>query len=571
MWFTTKGFRANPRRIAIFFLCASEITGIVFLGLYLARSSAPGNQLILGLSASRLFIGFIFALLLLINLGIILLFVFERRTRQNSSGEFFFELYFAHQTLVIVALYASLIFTGTFLLLTIPPVIRPLAFLEPVSVRLGSFIAWIFLSSLLLIIMLRLIDTEMPYIHRIVARLDGILTIVGLLLLTFVVYARIAIMIDWVNKTSYPYWNLLAEQFLNGKLYLENPPTTHDLTFHNGRWYVPMPPLPAIFMMPLAYLIDGRNIKTGYLSMMLGSVNGLLVFLVLEQLKKLKWINLSKIGIFLLISIFLFGTPFLWVTIDGGAWFVSQILTALFLTFSIYAALRAWSPWVVGILIAIAITARPNSLMTWPFVFAISMQIIKETRGSIDLKQAFLWSIKTLLPIGAAVIGLFIYNYLRFDHFLDFGYTTINGDPLIVNNAQTYGLFSPHFILSNLKVMFFNSPRIHLGSRWPIEPSPVGMSLFLTTPSLFYLFHRYPKQWWIIGAWMAILFNMVLLSFYHNTGSQQFGYRYIIDMLTPLITMLAVGLNNKIPWHFILITFISITINIYGAYWVMNS
>jgi hypothetical protein len=41
-------------------------------------------------------------------------------------------------------------------------------------------------------------------------------------------------------------------------------------------------------------------------------------------------------------------------------------------------------------------------------------------------------------------------------------------------------------------------------------------------------------------------------------------------MLVPLITLLAVGLGRKIPWHFILLVLASIVINIYGANWFMN-
>jgi hypothetical protein len=198
------------------------------------------------------------------------------------------------------------------------------------------------------------------------------------------------------------------------------------------------------------------------------------------------------------------------------------------------------------------------------------MQVLKETQGKVDLKQAIQWSLKTIPPIALAISGLLFYNYIRFDNFLDFGYATINGDPDVVHNVQTWGTFSPHFIWTNLQVMLFKLPWIHLGSQWPIEPSSIGMSIFLTTPPLIYLFRRYPKQWWIIGAWVAVFFNVVLLILYHNTGSQQFGYRYILDFLVPLIALLAVRLGKKIPWHFILLVLASVVINLYGANWFMN-
>ena len=152
-------------------------------------------------------------------------------------------------------------------------------------------------------------------------------------------------MIGWVNKTKYSFWNFLAEQFNTGKLYLENPTYTHDLTFYNGNWYVPMPPLPAILMMPLTYLIGAKNISTSYLSMFFSAINGVLMFSILKQLNKRKWIDISIGGIFILVTIFLFGTPHLWVGISGRAWFVSQILSVMFLALTVFAALRSWSAW----------------------------------------------------------------------------------------------------------------------------------------------------------------------------------------------------------------------------------
>jgi hypothetical protein len=118
--------------------------------------------------------------------------------------------------------------------------------------------------------------------------------------------------------------------------------------------------------------------------------------------------------------------------------------------------------------------------------------------------------------------------------------------------------------------MFFELPKINLNNRWLIEPSGVGMSIFITTPSLIYLFHKYQKQWWIIGAWVTIFFNILLLSLYHTTGAYQFGYRYILDMLIPLILMVATGMSKKIPWHFVVLVLVSIAINLYGAYWLVN-
>lgn len=563
------------KRYAGLILGILAVTGFILLITFLVPSSELENQILFGLSPRRLVLGAIFSFFLILNIAAIFWFG-SKSSKWDAGIENKAGAWIATGTAL---LYFVALASGSLLLAMIPPILRLFKFVRPVSEQLDGLFLWLFILSSFLIVLIRIIYRDALRDKRAVYVVEHFMLAAVLFIITFFLYAHFAVLIGWVDKSKYAFFDLLAGQFIKGRLFLENPPYTHDLTLYKGQWYVPMPPLPAILMMPLVYLIGPENINTSYLSMFFSAVNGVLVFLILKQLGKRNWIENSNNGIFWLVVVFLFGTPHFWVGISGRGWYISQILSVLFLALAVYSALRSWPAGWAGIFIAIAMTARPNSLMTWPFVFAISMQILKETQGKIDLKQIFLWSLKTLPPIVLASIGLLTYNYLRFENFLDFGYTTINGDPDIVNSVQTWGLFSPHFIWTNLQVMFLKLPRIHWGvpwpidpkgALWPIEPTTTGMSIFLTTPALIYLFRRYPKQWWIIGAWVAILFNIIMLSFYHNTGAHQFGYRYILDFLLPLIAMLAVGLGRKIPWHFIVLILASIIINMYGAYWFMN-
>jgi len=214
--------------------------------------------------------------------------------------------------------------------------------------------------------------------------------------------------------------------------------------------------------------------------------------------------------------------------------------------------------------------ARPNSVMFWPFPLALAFQVRQEAGEKPDWKGAATWLLKIAAPMALAILGLLLYNQARFGNFLDFGYTLLEGDPTIVANAKTSGLFSWRFIPNNLRVMFLEIPSLQPGGSWPILPSGAGMSLFLSTPPLVYLFHRYEKRGWISGAWATTLLMFALLALYHNTGADQFGYRYLLDMLVPLIALLAYTLGEKVPWHFSALTLASIAINIYGAAWFMN-
>jgi len=563
-------FARNPRQFVRLLLSILAIVGFIILFYFLRSPSELENQFLFGLSRTRLALGLVLVFLLATNAGAVFWVSFKPRDWQvNIENKL--DLWCAdHITFVISALNLLALASGMLLLAMIPPVIRFINFLDPMVARIGGIILWLFSASSLLTLFFRSTYRDLLCGNKTVAALDHFLLLAAIFLITFFAYEHILTWTGAANQSRYSYWNLLANEFLKGRLYLENPPQNHDLTLYNGNWYIPMPPLPAVLMVPLAFLLGGENIDTNDFSIFFSAINAVFIFLILEQLISRKWINLSRVGLLLLVALFAFGNPHLWVGIRGRAWFVSQIVTVTFLAFAVFAALKSWSPWLVGISLGAAIAARPNGIMTWPFVFAIAMQILREEHGNVSFRQVLNWSMRSILPMGISVAGLLIYNYARFENSLDFGYTTINGDPALVANAQTYGIFSPHFILPNLKAMFFYIPAILPGGQWPVLPSSTGMSIFLVTPPLIYLFHRYECKWWIIGAWASVFFNFVLLILYHNTGAHQFGYRYILDAIVPLIAMLSVALDKKIPWHFILLLLFSVVFNIYGAYWFIN-
>ncbi|GAB1470940.1 hypothetical protein MASR2M66_18180 [Chloroflexota bacterium] len=543
------------------------ITGAALLFKFLTPRSETENQFLFGLSLRRLIFGGTLAFFWIVNLAALVLRVLKPASLQNWMKS-------KAQNWVpwaLTLLYFTALVSITIWIAMLPPMLGLFKFLRSMRDQLDTLFFWLFLSCLVWIIYLRVKYADSIREKNTLIIVERFMVAAVLFLTVFFLYAHFAALIGWVNKGKYAFWDLLAGQIIQGRLYIPNPPYTHDLTLYKGNWYVPMPPLPGILMVPLAYWIGAENINASYFSIFFSALNGFLLFLILEELNHRKWIQISRLNIFILVSLFLFGTPHLYVGISGRGWYVSQILTVFFLALAVYAVLRSWSPWWVGALIGLAMMARPNGLMTWPFLFAIAMQLLKEKQGHFGWRDALLWSLKTALPVVVVVGALLTYNYLRFDNFLDFGYTTINGDADIVNKVQTWGMFNPYFIPHNLKVMLFEIPRWNPESRWSIEPSGAGMSIFLTTPALFYLFRRYPKDWWVIGAWGAVFMNIGLLSLYSSTGAHQFGYRYILDMIIPLMAILAIGLRKKISWVFTLLVILSIVINIYGADWFMNA
>jgi hypothetical protein len=158
-----------------------------------------------------------------------------------------------------------------------------------------------------------------------------------------------------------------------------------------------------------------------------------------------------------------------------------------------------------------------------------------------------------------------------------------------------------------------------------IAPNPLGMSVFFVTPALLIVFltlrpagesnsrledssadRRYPEEqqrpaptnsdtpcprrWtlsrWlarhdfespaisergllILAAWLGLLATLIPLWFYHNTGSLQFGWRYLFDVVPLWIILLAAGMQKvtRLKQGLILV---SIAINLWGLLWMFE-
>jgi hypothetical protein len=244
------------------------------------------------------------------------------------------------------------------------------------------------------------------------------------------------------------------------------------------------------------------------------------------------------------------------------------VLTVTFLALGILCALRSWSPWLVGLCLGAAVACRPNVIVLWPFCLAIMLQLKKDSGGRIQFWNVAGWAVASALPVVFSVGGLLYYNYLRFENFFDFGYTTIHGWDRLVQDAQTYGMFNLHFVGRNLNLMFLKAPTFMAEKPW-IWIETEGLSMFLITPALFYIFRRYEKKIWVLGAWAGVLLSVGLLALYHNTGAYQFGYRYVLDFILPVVMLMAATLK-KAPWPLIVLIILSILINLAGAWWFIG-
>lgn len=324
------------------------------------------------------------------------------------------------------------------------------------------------------------------------------------------------------------------------------------------RYFVSFPPMPAVLMLPSVALI-GYGTNDVVYTVVFAALNVALAFLLLGFLRKRGLSNRTRKEEIWLTILFAFGTAHLWCAAYASVWFTALVMGVTFHLAFLYCAIDARRPLLAGILMAAAFSTRASLLFVALFFY---IQLIWPASGERlptreIIKRFVLFSAPCLVAGGL----LLWFNYARFDNPLEFGHTYLAGGTL--PRIRDYGLFDTHFIGKNLKAAFTIAPKI-LGDAPYLRLSKHGMSLFITTPALIWLFapKRMSRLAWQCLLMIAVLFVPLML--YQNTGWEQFGYRFSLDFLPYVLCLLALG-DRRLGRLFKGLVIVGILINAFGA------
>lgn len=364
-----------------------------------------------------------------------------------------------------------------------------------------------------------------------------------------------------LQSPPFAYFDQLAEAFLHGRLYLLSPPVTHDLTFSQGNWYIPFSPLPALLMLPWVYLFG--EINTVYFTIIMGAINAVLVFLLLQSLHDLEQIFLKNEDKLWIVFFFSLGTGHWYLSTVGAVWFTSQICAVTFILLALWLVASQKSPIWVGGALSLAMLARPHVALLYPLLLAIAIahRRLRNSQGPYFYPK---WMVLSLLPMIFMVGLLLTYNSLRFGNAFDFGYRTENVSENLVHSLSTYGQFSSHYIARNLYVMLAALPRWNVEQSW-FTPDWEGMSLLITSPALIFLYKGRPNTALALGAWLSVGLVLIPLIMYYNTGRDQFGYRFSMDFIGPVLILLAKGFTKEVTKNLRALIVLSIAMNTWGV------
>lgn len=402
--------------------------------------------------------------------------------------------------------------------------------------------------------------------HRNKPWFRSVLVAFAIFFATLILYRTTTYIVERPNTPGKAYFHELAEAYLHGRLYLEDPSQTHDLTFYNGHWYVANPPLVALLMIPWVALRGANTLNTVVFSIIFGALNAALVFLILQEASRKGWTKLPLSDNLWLTLMFAFGSVHWYIAIIGKMWFMSQIVTITFLAIAVLLAMEKAPAWLCGASLGLAMVARPNILLAFPLLLGITAQLMQDEARKLNYRKLAEWMVWAILPLFFVVLGLLWYNYARFGHPLDYGYMNENVADFMAADLKNYGTFHPHFILRNLKVMFLGLPvwKPECG-KW--APQVAGMSIFLTTPALLWLVRSFRKTPVAIGAWSAILLLVGLLANYYNTGAWQYGYKYLLDFIVPVMMLMGMAAGKRVSWLMRVLILVGVGMSVIGISW----
>lgn len=331
------------------------------------------------------------------------------------------------------------------------------------------------------------------------------------------------------------------------------------------KYYVSFPPFPAIAVMPFAALVH-YDFNDVIFTVFLGALNLMLLFLLLETLRKRGWSQRSRRENVFLALLFTFGTVHYFSAVRGEVWFTALIMGVTLNIAFIWAALDARRPLIAGIFLALGMATRTPIAFCFVF-FALQLLFPGGRWSNAPLGEKVKKGLLFALPI-LTVGGLLLwYNYARFGNPLEFGHKyLLEGTRASIRD---HGLFSTWFLNHNLSCALVNLPRLTLQPPF-FQITRHGLSLLFTTPFFLYLLWPHRQGWTQrdrfrhLALWLTVLAAAIPLVLYQNSGWAQFGYRFALDFMPYLFVLLAMSRRPLSRTAYVVMGF-SVLVNLFGA------
>ena len=295
-----------------------------------------------------------------------------------------------------------------------------------------------------------------------------------------------------------------ADAFLQGRLDIPNGADLYWIEWapYKGKFYPVEPPMAAIVVLP-GVILFGLALNQTLVSIVIGAITASSVYRLMrgltEKLSVQVWLTL----------LFVFGTIFWWVAVNGAVWQFSHTVAVLFLFLAIYETLVSKRPFLAGLFLGAALLSRLPTILSLPFfIIMFSDQWLpKSDEKSLVKRINFI----PLLKFGAG-LGILMglggaYYYLAFDtplpaashhHFAQY-FERSPPAPLLDK-----GIFDISYVGRHLPGVFKNLPTVQSNPPY-VVPFGNGIAIWATTPAFLYAFFAGVRNKFVIRAGVALL------------------------------------------------------------------
>jgi hypothetical protein len=449
-------------------------------------------------------------------------------------------------------------------------------------------------------------------LERALARVDPALIGAGLFVIALAVY----VLSNPERQNFYNHFVWQADAFLNGRVtipypvdgavsnsyfqdVLPAPPIgPYGLTnpiIPEGQALLPFPPLPAIVLLPFVALW-GMSTNSALICAVIGAINVSLCWRMLQRVT-------TRRDAALLGTVFYgFGTVAWYAAMLGSTWFFAHVVASTFLFLGITAALdaerreqlaaaavavrsrsgAAWRQFAAGVLYGTAAVARLTTIFGAPFFVFVG-------GGGTWLRRAVFAGAGAVIPV-ALLLG---YNVATTGHLFHPAYDylrTTETHPVPAFYHQSWAIEDPRYIVVNAPILLLWPPKTPVtspdceGDYAPtglglifdrdcavLEPDPVGMSIFLTSPAYLLAVALAAASWrrrLVCGAALATIAIAIVNLMHFSQGWVQFGYRFSNDFAPFAVILVALAVER---WRSNALTVgliaASVLINAWGVYW----
>ncbi len=346
-----------------------------------------------------------------------------------------------------------------------------------------------------------------------------------------------------LRRSDYPYYNLLADAFLHGQLHLRLPPADqHDLVAYAGRLYLYWPPFPAVLVAPLVALF-GPGVSDVVYTAVLGAFTVAQVAALLGALDRSGVAPLTPERRAILVAAVAFGSTLLILAPAGRVWFTGQLVgwgCTLLAAIAALAVRGKAGYFLTGLALGCAAATRLSLLFTGLWLAYYLLRRDWRLPAGQRLARAA-WG---LAPVAAILLLLGWYNSARFGNPLELGLDWHNMGAGFREDYARYGPFNLHYLPTNLYYQFVAYPLLATRD-W--RTVAMGGGLFWMTPVLLgapyaiWQRRRDPLVWALALTCVLVYVPIGLLM---GTGFAQYGPRYLLDLMVPLLVLTALGVRR---------------------------